>query len=129
MLLVLAHPALERSRANQALLSAAVGAARRRADTTSTRAYPDFLVDVPKEQKRLIAHDIIALQFPLYWYSTPSLLKEWIDAVWLHGFAYGRAGLPGGQDPVRRLHRRQSRDGLSRRGRPLLSACGVPAAA
>jgi glutathione-regulated potassium-efflux system ancillary protein KefG len=34
----------------------------------------------------------VALQFPLYWYSTPALLKEWFDLVWLHGFAYGLDG-------------------------------------
>jgi glutathione-regulated potassium-efflux system ancillary protein KefG len=28
----------------------------------------------------------------MYWYSTPALLKEWFDLVWLHGFAYGRGG-------------------------------------
>jgi putative NADPH-quinone reductase len=31
-------------------------------------------------------------QFPLYWYSTPSLLKEWQDLVLQHGFAYGHDG-------------------------------------
>ena len=40
----------------------------------------------------MLAHDVIALQFPLYWYSTPALLKEWLDLVWLHGFAYGIDG-------------------------------------
>ena len=34
----------------------------------------------------------VVVQFPLYWYSTPALLKEWFDLVWLHGFAYGRGG-------------------------------------
>jgi glutathione-regulated potassium-efflux system ancillary protein KefG len=39
-----------------------------------------------------VAHDVIALQFPFYWYSMPALLKEWLDLVWLHGFAYGKTG-------------------------------------
>lgn len=55
-------------------------------------SYPDFLIDVPAEQARLRAHDTIVLQFPFYWYSSPALLKEWIDLVWLHGFAYGHEG-------------------------------------
>jgi glutathione-regulated potassium-efflux system ancillary protein KefG len=55
-------------------------------------AYPDYLIDVPAEQARLLAHDTIVLQFPLYWYSSPALLKEWLDLVWLHGFAYGEEG-------------------------------------
>jgi glutathione-regulated potassium-efflux system ancillary protein KefG len=91
VLLVLAHPALERSRANRAMLDAAVSAPGVVLHDLY-EAYPDFLIDVRQEQKRLTAHEVIVLQFPLYWYSTPALLKEWIDAVWLHGFAYGKGG-------------------------------------
>ncbi len=29
---------------------------------------------------------------PLYWYSTPALLKQWFDLVLEHGFAYGEGG-------------------------------------
>ncbi|WDE02718.1 NAD(P)H-dependent oxidoreductase [Thalassomonas actiniarum] len=36
--------------------------------------------------------DIIVLQFPLYWYSTPALLKKWLDDVFSYGFAYGADG-------------------------------------
>jgi glutathione-regulated potassium-efflux system ancillary protein KefG len=90
-LLVLAHPALHRSRANTALLDAA----RTRPEITIHDlydAYPDLLIDVEAEQQRLIDHRLIILQFPMYWYSTPALLKEWLDMVWLHGFAYGSQG-------------------------------------
>jgi glutathione-regulated potassium-efflux system ancillary protein KefG len=92
LLLVLAHPALERSRANQAMADAAVTAPGVTLHDLY-EAYPDFLVDVAAEQRRLVKHDVVVLQFPIYWYATPSLLKEWIDAVWLHGFAYGKGGL------------------------------------
>ena len=91
VLVVLAHPALERSRANRAMAQAAAelpGVAVH----DLYEEYPDFLIDVAAEQPRLQASDHIVLQFPLYWYSTPSLLKEWIDRVWLHGFAYGSGG-------------------------------------
>jgi glutathione-regulated potassium-efflux system ancillary protein KefG len=90
-LLVLAHPALHRSRANAALLDAA----RARPDVTLHdlyEEYADFLIDVEAEQQRLLDHRLIILQFPMYWYSTPALLKEWLDMVWLHGFAHGRDG-------------------------------------
>jgi glutathione-regulated potassium-efflux system ancillary protein KefG len=90
-LLVVAHPALHRSRANAALLDAA----RARREITLHdlyETYADFLIDVEAEQQRLLDHHLIILQFPMYWYSTPALLKEWLDMVWLHGFAYGREG-------------------------------------
>ena len=91
VLVVLAHPVLERSRANRAM-AAAAAALPGVALHDLYEEYPDFLIDVAAEQARLAAHSHIVLQFPLYWYSTPSLLKEWIDTVWLHGFAYGRGG-------------------------------------
>lgn len=54
--------------------------------------YPRHDIDISIEQQRLIDHDVILFQFPLYWYSTPSLLKEWQDLVLQHGFAYGHDG-------------------------------------
>ena len=54
--------------------------------------YPRFDVDIDREQQRLLDHDIVLLQFPLFWYSTPSLVKEWIDLTLEHGFAYGAGG-------------------------------------
>ncbi|MCY1646262.1 NAD(P)H-dependent oxidoreductase [Caulobacter sp. SL161] len=91
VLLVLAHPALERSRANRALAKAAKGLSGVTfKDLYET--YPDFVIDIESEQAALTAHDVVALQFPLYWYSTPALMKEWLDLVWLHGFAYGEGG-------------------------------------
>jgi glutathione-regulated potassium-efflux system ancillary protein KefG len=109
VLLVLAHPALERSRANRVLAKAAkslFGVTFR--DLYET--YPDFAIDVAAEQSALLAHDVIALQFPLYWYSTPALMKEWLDLVWLHGFAYGQ-------------------DGVALRGKRLFVACTTGASA
>ena len=54
--------------------------------------YPRFNIDVELEQQRLLAHDTILFQFPLFWYSTPSLIKEWQDLVLEYGFAYGTGG-------------------------------------
>ena len=54
--------------------------------------YPRYDIDVEAEQKLLLDHDVILFQFPLFWYSTPSLIKEWIDLVLEHGFAYGHGG-------------------------------------
>ena len=56
------------------------------------RDYPRFDINVNVEQQRLLDHDIVLFQFPLFWYSTPSIIKEWEDLVLEHGFAYGHDG-------------------------------------
>lgn len=50
--------------------------------------YPDFQIDVKKEQNLLVTHDMIVFQHPFYWYSAPALFKEWQDKVLEFGFAY-----------------------------------------
>jgi len=56
------------------------------------RDYPRFDIDVDVEQQRLLDHDVILFQFPVFWYSTPSIIKEWEDLVLEQGFAYGAGG-------------------------------------
>ena len=73
VLLVMAHPALERSRANSLLWTASEGLEGiTRHDLYET--FPDFVIDVPGEKRKLKEHDVIALQFPFYWYAMPALL-------------------------------------------------------
>ena len=85
------HPVLHKSRVNRVLLKAVEGL-----EGISVRylydLYPDYQIDVKTEQEVLQEHDIIVWQHPLYWYSSPSLLKEWLDLVLEHGFAYGKSG-------------------------------------
>ncbi len=45
--------------------------------------------DVRAEQEKLIWADALILQFPLWWYSMPAILKGWVDRVYAYGFAYG----------------------------------------
>lgn len=56
------------------------------------RLYPRHDIDVDAEQRRLLAADIVLFQFPVFWYSTPSIVKDWQDLVLQHGFAYGSGG-------------------------------------
>ncbi|MGW7695528.1 NAD(P)H-dependent oxidoreductase [Streptomyces asiaticus] len=90
-LLVLAHPDLAASRVNAALAEAA-----RPVENVTLHdlyaVYPDLRIDVEREQRLLLEHDRIVLQFPFYWYSAPPLLKKWLDEVFLRGFAYGSGG-------------------------------------
>jgi glutathione-regulated potassium-efflux system ancillary protein KefG len=55
-------------------------------------AYPDYAIDVEHEQQLLLAHDLIVFQHPLYWYSSPAIIKEWLDLVLEYGWAYGTGG-------------------------------------
>ncbi len=54
--------------------------------------YPDMHVDEVAEQKALTDADVLVIQFPIYWFSAPALLKEWMDVVLQNGFAYGEGG-------------------------------------
>jgi glutathione-regulated potassium-efflux system ancillary protein KefG len=91
VLILFAHPALERSRVHRRLLD-------HRPDLPGLtfhdlyEAYPAFDIDVEREQKLLAEHDIIVVQHPFFWYSTPPLVKQWEDLVLEHGWAYGRTG-------------------------------------
>lgn len=54
--------------------------------------YPDFRIDIETEQQRLLKADIVVLQFPLFWYSAPSILERWMEETFQHGFSHGRTG-------------------------------------
>lgn len=91
VLVLFAHPALERSRVHRQLL------AHLPSDPRITlhdlyEAYPDFSIDIGREQQLLAEHDVLVFQHPFFWYSTPALLKQWEDLVLEHGWAYGRRG-------------------------------------
>jgi glutathione-regulated potassium-efflux system ancillary protein KefG len=91
VLVLFAHPVLERSRVNRRL----VDALRELPGVTIHdlyEAYPTFAIDVAREQALLREHDVIVFQHPFYWYSTPAILKEWQDLVLEHGWAYGPGG-------------------------------------
>ena len=91
ILILFAHPALEKSRVNRHL----VRAVRDLPGITFQdlyEAYPDLDIDVAHEQSLLESHDLIVLQHPFFWYSAPAILKEWEDLVLEHGWAYGHEG-------------------------------------
>jgi glutathione-regulated potassium-efflux system ancillary protein KefG len=94
-LVLFAHPALEKSRVHRRLVRELPALAERTPGLTFRdlyEQYPDFDVDVGREQALLAGHDLIVLQHPFYWYSTPALLKQWEDLVLEHGWAYGSRG-------------------------------------
>lgn len=91
LIVYFAHPGQQYSNANKAMWAAAQDVEGiTRVDLYAE--YPRFDVDIDREQARLVAHDVVLIQCPLFWYSTPSLVKEWIDLTLEHGFAYGAGG-------------------------------------
>mgnify|MGYP001814797487 CR=1 FL=1 len=91
VLVLFAHPALEKSRVNRVLgegLADLDGVTVHDLYATS----PDLDIDVPREQALLTDHDVVVMQHPFFWYSTPAILKEWQDLVLQHGWAYGSSG-------------------------------------
>jgi glutathione-regulated potassium-efflux system ancillary protein KefG len=91
VLILFAHPALEKSRCNLRLAEAV----RTLPGVTFNdlyQHYPDFDIDIEREQQLLVDHDVVVLQHPFFWYSTPALIKEWEDLVLQHGWAYGHEG-------------------------------------
>lgn len=91
ILILFAHPAYARSKINKALRRAIEDIPGVTVHDLYAR-YPDFLIDVAQEQQLCLSHDVIVFQHPFYWYSTPAILKEWLDLVLEHGWAYGSSG-------------------------------------
>ena len=73
-------------------------------DFTGERADPDFLSiareqakayetgglgsDIVAEQEKLRRADLVVLQFPIWWFGMPAIMKGWADRVFARGFAY-----------------------------------------
>ena len=91
VLILFAHPAIGRSEANRVMFEAA-GKLPGVTAIDLYGEYPTYDIDIDREQQRLLDHDVVVFQYPFYWYSTPSLLKEWQDLVLEYGFAYGESG-------------------------------------
>jgi len=88
ILILFTHPRFEQSRSNRVLVNAIPD----HPDITFHdlyEQYADFNVDIAREQELVMNHDIIIWHHPLYWYSAPPLLKQWIDMVLEFGWAYG----------------------------------------
>ncbi|WP_407334085.1 NAD(P)H-dependent oxidoreductase [Enterovibrio sp. 27052020O] len=91
VLVLFAHPSQRRSEVNAPLFKTAKSIEGVTAVDLYAE-YPTFHIDIDREQARLREHDVVIFQFPLYWYSTPAILKEWQDLVLEYGFAYGSSG-------------------------------------
>ncbi|KLV07518.1 potassium transporter KefG [Photobacterium aquae] len=88
VLVIYAHPDPAASVANREML-AAVEPLPNVTLHDLYAVYPDFFIDEATERERVRQHDVLVFQHPLYMYSCPALLKEWIDVILCKGFAHG----------------------------------------
>ena len=92
VLIVSGHTNLKDSFANKTILDALQEGLPQAEFVYLDALYPDFKIDALAEQRRLVRADVVVLQFPLFWYSIPSLLSRWIEEVFVHGFSHGSTG-------------------------------------
>lgn len=90
ILTVFAHPAPDRAPVHGAMIAIAQEHVCEVRDLYEL--YPDFVIDVEAEQAAIAGKDLIVLQYPMHWFTPPALMVEWLDAVFLRGFAYGEDG-------------------------------------
>ena len=121
ILIVSGHPDLNHSIANATILdevaTALPDAEIRRLD----RLYPDGKFNISAEQESLLKADVIVWQFPFSWYGLPGLMKQWLDEVFVHGFAHGSTAKLGGKSSFF-----LSLPGHRRRSTPLTVSLATP---
>lgn len=85
--ILVAHPELTKSRANTHLLDAVRHLPGLEIVDLQSHAV-EGRFDIAAELEALRNTDLLVWQFPLYWYSAPSILREWQDQV-LSAAVYG----------------------------------------
>jgi glutathione-regulated potassium-efflux system ancillary protein KefF len=91
ILVVEAHPYPSRSRAGAALLAAIRGTPELELRSLYD-LYPDFDIDIAAEQEALARAGLVVWLHPVFWYTTPALMKHWFDEVLTGGWAHGPGG-------------------------------------
>jgi len=92
ILVVSGHTDLNQSYANKIILKELEQHLPEAVFSYLDKLYPGFRIDVAAEQQKLLRAEVIILQFPFFWYGMPSLLKRWIEDVFVHGFSHGSTG-------------------------------------
>ncbi len=92
ILLVVAHPNIASSIGNKTIIEKFKTLHPDVEIDELYKLYPDFKIDVKREKEKLLRADYIILQFPMFWYNAPALMRQWFESVLEHGFAYGSKG-------------------------------------
>jgi len=89
IVMISGHPNLDNSVANRTIIEETEKQLPEIQIRKLNKLYPNYQIDVQVEQAALEDVDMIILQFPLFWYAMPALLKKWIDNTFLRGFSHG----------------------------------------
>lgn len=93
ILVISGHPNYKSSFANRAILDD-IHRQLPHADIVYLDAeYPDWNIDVKREQDRLVKAKTLVFEFPFWWFGAPSLMHRYVEQVFTHGFAYGEKGV------------------------------------
>ena len=79
VLFVVAHPNMEKSFGNKGIIDNFKSLHAETEVDEIYKLYPYFKIDVKKEQEKLLKADCIVLQFPMFWYNAPSLIRLWFE--------------------------------------------------
>lgn len=111
-LVVVGHPDLAASHINKAWVDALKPHQNEdlKIHILSDVVKSDGTFDIVAEQELLSSYDRIVLQYPLYWYMVPAIMKKWMDTVWAEGWCYGAGG-----------------DKMEGKQLDLVTSCGAPA--
>ncbi|MDR6919446.1 NAD(P)H-dependent oxidoreductase [Chryseobacterium sp. 2987] len=88
-LVIVIHPDMEKSMINKRWIEELKKYPEKYTVHALYEEYADEKIDAAREQHLMEAYDKIVFQFPFYWFSSPPLLKKWLDEVLLYGWAYG----------------------------------------
>jgi len=91
-LVIVTHPSIETSVINKRWVEELQKYPEKYTVHELYKVYPDGNIDAEKEQQLIESHRNLVLQFPIYWFNCPPLLKKWLDDVFAYGWAYGSNG-------------------------------------
>jgi putative NADPH-quinone reductase len=91
-LVIVTHPSIEASVINRRWVEELKKYPEKYTIHELHKVYPDGNIDVEKEQHFIESHSNLILQFPVYWFNSPPLLKKWLDDVFVYGWAHGSNG-------------------------------------
>ncbi|MCZ8520277.1 MULTISPECIES: NAD(P)H-dependent oxidoreductase [Paenibacillus] len=91
-LVIVTHPSMETSVINKRWVEELRAYPEKYTVHELHKAYPDGTIDAVKEQQLIESHSSLVLQFPIFWFNCPPLLKTWLDEVLAYGWAYGSKG-------------------------------------